>query len=244
MPRRQGRRWGCWLLLLLVLAAAVLAGWTEYQRLLREHPEQFPWTPLSLADPIGPFTARKLAALTGAPDRCFALLGDVPRQLLGSVANPQCRVSDGVRVDALSGPKYRPSGLVAACPVVAALKLWERDVVGPAARRHFGAAIATIDHAGSYSCRRIYGRSEGRFSEHATADAVDITGFRLADGRRISVLDDWNERGAAGAFLREVRDGACDLFATVLSPEYNDAHADHFHLDQAGRGASGWRRCS
>ena len=45
------------------------------------------------------------------------------------------------------------------------------------------------------------------------------------------------------AFLREVRDGACDLFATVLSPDYNAAHADHFHLDQAARGAIGWRGC-
>ena len=43
--------------------------------------------------------------------------------------------------------------------------------------------------------------------------------------------------------LREVRDGACDLFATTLSPDYNAAHRDHLHLDQAARGARGWRAC-
>ena len=74
------------------------------------------------------------------------------------------------------------------------------------------------------------------------ANAVDIAGFRLADGdadqRRLAT---GATTGAKGRFLREVRDGACDLFATVLSPDYNAAHRDHFHLDQAarGRGAGG-----
>jgi hypothetical protein len=103
--------------------------------------------------------------------------------------------------------------------------------------------VAAVDHAGSYSCRRIYGRSEGRFSEHATADALDITGFRLADGTRISVLRDWESGGPKTAFLHDVRDGSCRLFATVLSPDYNAAHADHLHLDQAERGKVGWSLC-
>jgi hypothetical protein len=100
----------------------------------------------------------------------------------------------------------------------------------------------TIDHFGSYSCRRIYGRDAGTWSEHATADAVDVAGFRLADGRRITVVGDWRREGAKAAFLHEVRDGACQLFATTLSPDYNAAHRDHLHLDQADRTA-GWRAC-
>ncbi|WP_375292508.1 extensin family protein, partial [Sphingomonas melonis] len=83
----------------------------------------------------------------------------------------------------------------------------------------------------------------GTWSEHATADAVDIAGFRLADGRRITVVGDWTGSGDKAAFLREVRDGACRLFATTLSPDYNAAHRDHLHLDQADRGAMGWRAC-
>ena len=64
-----------------------------------------------------------------------------------------------------------------------------------------------------------------------------------SDGARISVAADWRDGGAKGRFLREVRDGACRLFATVLSPDYNRAHRDHLHLDQAERGAWGWRAC-
>jgi len=58
------------------------------------------------------------------------------------------------------------------------------------------------------------------------------------------VLGDWNDADDDAAFLREVRSGACELFSTVLSPDYNAAHADHLHFDQAARGAMGWRGCS
>ncbi|HXG99118.1 MAG TPA: extensin family protein [Sphingomicrobium sp.] len=223
-------------------------GWREYQRLLREEPERFPWTPLSLADPIGPFTGRKLAALGEERERCEDLLAAIgnagrptpPRRL----SEPACGFDDGMelRPENRDSLRYVPVRLITACPVAAALALWEREVVQPAALRHYGQRVAGVDHFGSFSCRRLYGRSDGAWSEHATADAVDIAGFRLADGRRIIVLRDWNSSDAA--FLQAVRDGACKLFATVLSPDYNAAHADHLHFDQAARGATGWRGCS
>ncbi|HEY0627726.1 MAG TPA: extensin family protein [Sphingomicrobium sp.] len=248
MPRRPRPRWGCWLVLALLAIAAVI-GWREFQRLVREHPERFPWTELSLADPVGPFTGVKLARLTDEPGRCRALLQSAGLAELPfeqpTPANNRCRFDDGVRIRP-ENPRsiaYSPGGLVTSCPVAAALALWERDVVQPAALRHFSARVTRIDHAGSFSCRRLYGRAEGQFSEHATADAIDILGFRLADGRRISVLRDWQGDPAERAFLRDVRDGACDLYATVLSPDYNAAHADHFHFDQAERGTMGWRPC-
>lgn len=248
MPRPGQRRFGCWLILILLAIAAVL-GWREFQRQMREHPERFPWTSLSLADPIGPFTGIKLARLTAEPQRCRALLGSAglaerPFEQQQS-ANSLCRFDDAVliRPENARSMSFEPRGLVTSCPVAAALFLWERDVVQPAALRHLGSQVERVDHAGSFSCRRLYGRSEGQYSEHATADAIDIVGFRLADGRRISVLRDWQGDAPATRFLREVRDGACDLFSTVLSPDYNLAHADHFHFDQAERGAMGWRPC-
>ena len=144
----------------------------------------------------------------------------------------------------VGGPvRYAPSDLVTACPVAAALHLFDTRVVQFAALRHFNSRVVSIEHFGSYSCRRLYGRSEGEFSEHATADAVDIAGFVLADGTRIRVLSDWPGEGPKAAFLRDVRDGACDLFATVLSPDYNSAHRDHLHFDQAKRGEMGFRVC-
>ena len=216
---------------------------------MRKHPEQFPWTELSLADPIGPFTAVKLARLADEPVQCRALLRSARLAELPfeqpEQSNDRCRFNDGVRIRPENSQSigYAPGGLVTSCPVAAALALWERDVVQPAARRHFGERVSRIDHAGSFNCRRLYGRAEGPYSEHATADAVDILGFGLADGRRVSVLRDWRGDPTERAFLREVRDGACDLYATVLSPDYNAAHADHFHFDQAQRGAMGWGPC-
>ena len=97
---------------------------------------------------------------------------------------------------------------------------------------------------GAIRAAGLYGRAEGPFSEHATADAFDVLGFTLADGRRIGVLRDWKDAGPEAAFLREVRDGACPVFATVLSPDYNAAHADHLHLDMAERGRMGWGVCN
>jgi hypothetical protein len=212
----------------------------------RRHPEDVPWTELDLARPVGAFTGRKLAGLDGA--RCQMLLARAGvrfTRLPDRGAGAPCGYRHAVRF-APGGSlaiRYRPADLGAQCPVAAALALWEWHVVQPAAQRHFGRGVASIDHYGSYACRRLYGREAGGWSEHARANAVDIAGFTLAGGRRIGVLQGWRRGGAEGAFLREVRDGACRLFSTVLSPDYNAAHSNHLHLDEAPRGAWGWRAC-
>jgi len=228
----------------IVFLGLIGGGYWLVRDYARRYPQHVPWTELDLSDPVGRFTGRKLATLYRKPGQCRALLrsaasGDVP--VPPRLVSADCGYDDGMRI---AGPtRYVPGGLVTSCPVAAALHLFERDVVQRAALKVFGSPVVAIDHAGSYSCRRLYGRSEGPFSEHATANAVDITGFRLADGTRISVLRDWPSGGPKAAFLRDVRDGACRLFATVLSPDYNVAHADHLHLDQAQRGEFGWRLC-
>jgi hypothetical protein len=232
------------LLVLAVLAFAGLLLWGYAKR----HPEDLPWTALDLSQPVGAFTGRKLARLEGDPEQCRTLLrraGIRFASLPPRRAGAQCGYRDAVRLQAggALGIGWRPADLGTSCPVAAALALWEWHVVQPAALSRFGSRVAAIDHYGSYSCRRLYGRDRGAWSEHATANAIDIAGFRLEDGTRISVVGDWSGGGAKAAFLREVRDGACDLFATVLSPDYNEAHRDHFHLDQAARGAMGWRGC-
>lgn len=214
----------------------------------RNHPEDVPWTELDLARPVGAFTGRKLAELSGEGPKCRALLrrAGISFEPLGPRrAGERCGYEDAVRFrpGGALAVAYRPADLGTSCPVAAALALWEWHVVQPAALKHFGVEVAAVDHFGSYSCRRIYGRSDGQWSEHAGANAVDVAGFQLADGRRIGVLADWSDDGAKGRFLREVRDGACRLFATTLSPDYNAAHRDHLHLDQAKRGAMGWRGC-
>jgi len=228
-------------LLVAAFAGILLYGYA------RNHPQDMPWTPLDLSQPVGAFTGRKLVGLSEDPDQCRALLSQAGVEFitLPPRGGAQCGYSDAVRF--ASGGSlnaaYRPADLGTSCPVAAALALWDWYVVQPAALKHFGQAVAAIDHFGSYSCRRIYGRPEGAWSEHSKANAVDIAAFRLQDGSRVSVLDDWQDEGAKRAFLRDVRDGACDLFATVLSPDYNQAHRDHLHFDQADRGQMGWRGC-
>jgi hypothetical protein len=229
-------------LLILVLGLTAFFYGRSY---IEAHPQDVPWTQLSLTDPVGRFTGRKLAALSDDASLCRGLLqragsnaAAVPPRRQGE----QCGYDNGFRLKG-QDLSFAPAGPVTACPVAAAMVLFERQVLQPAARRHFGKEVSAINHAGSYSCRRLYGRSQGAYSEHATANALDITGFTLAGGEKISVLRDWQDRGGKGAFLREIRDGACGLFATVLSPDYNEAHADHLHLDQALRGRSGWRMC-
>ncbi len=220
-----------WWLLFLILAGAAYLYAREY---VRRHPQDFPWTDLSLRDPVGRFTLRKLVSLSDDPAQCRALLADAG---IADAPTPpkrgddQCGYADGMRLaEGGRSVSFAPAGLVTACPVAAALALFEREALQPAAARHFASTVTAVEHAGSYSCRRLYGRAEGGFSEHATADAVDITGFRLADGTRISVLRDWPSDGPKGAFLRDVRDAACPLFATVLSPDYNSCACRSFAL--------------
>ena len=247
MPERRGPGWGC-LVVLVLLALGAWFGWREFQAYVRAHPERFPWTPLSLSDPVGPFTGRKLAALTADPAQCRALMAesgdrDRPALPVTSHSSPGCGYVDGMTIVAEEdAADFAPASLVTSCPVAAALRLWLPSVQ-QAALRHLGSRVTRIDHFGSYSCRRLYGGADGLWSEHATADALDIAGFRLADGRRITVAADWEGDGEEAAFLRAARDRACDLYATVLSPDYNEAHRDHLHLDQAERGARGGTLC-
>jgi len=116
------------------------------------------------------------------------------------------------------------------CPLASTLSGWARFGVDRAAQQILGSKLMRIETMGSYSCRNVAGTS--RLSGHATANAVDVSGFVLADGRRITVARDWNAPSSQlRAFLATVRSSACKRFGTVLSPDYNAAHRDHFHLE-------------
>ena len=122
------------------------------------------------------------------------------------------------------------------CSLAATFTAWVRNGVMPAARLYLGAELAKVETFGSYSCRNINGALAGKLSEHASANAVDVSGFVLADGRRITIKGDWtNSDPGVRRFLAAIHTSACRRFKTVLSPNYNALHADHFHLDM-GRG--------
>lgn len=230
----------------IVLAAVALTLLLLFYAMVRDRPQDLPWTDLDLRQPVGLFTGRKLAGLTDDFAACRKTLDKAGVRYTAlaplSEQGGHCGYEDAVRFRA-GGPRrigLAPSDLGMSCPVAAALAVWEWDVVQPAAQRHFGQKVAEIEHFGSYNCRRMYNREGASWSEHATADAVDIAAFRLADGTRITLVGDWETKGSKARFLRDVRDGACGVYSTVLSPDYNAAHRDHFHLDQAKRM---WRAC-
>lgn len=120
------------------------------------------------------------------------------------------------------------------CGEARAFAGWVRNAAVPAAYQMLGSELARIEGMGSYACRNVVGtaRGGGRRSGHALANAVDVGGFVLKDGRRITVRGDWNGPDPrARDFLRTLRASACRRFGTVLSPDYNAAHADHLHLE-------------
>jgi hypothetical protein len=119
------------------------------------------------------------------------------------------------------------------CPLANTFASWARFGVDRAAQQILGSALVRIETMGSYNCRNVAGSA--RRSAHATANAIDISAFVLADGRRISISGDW-DRGSPSArrFLNAIHASACKRFGTVLSPAYNAAHQDHLHLELSG----------
>jgi hypothetical protein len=179
-------------------------------------PEPPPAPPPPVAAPAGPSCAAALDAAGArwepAPDR----------------SGPgRCRLADAVQLSSAGVALDQPATL--ACAMAERLLAFEREVVEPAARRHFGRALTRIRHFGAYSCRA---RPDGRtISQHAFGMAIDIAGFDLEGGIRVDVGTAWRDRGARGAFLREVAAGACRMFDVVLTPKSDAFHQNHLHLD-------------
>lgn len=225
---------------LAVLVVLLIAGAFYLRHLERNRPQDLPWTPIDLTAPVGAMTAMKLQVLRSDPRACQEALARASIRftpILDRRVSDECGYENALTLDR-TRIRFEPTPVTTTCPLAAALVAWERAVVAPAARRHFGTELTRIQHYGIYSCRRLYGASTGPYSEHATANAIDVAAFYLADGRQITVQRDWRDDGDKGAFLREVHDGACDVFGTTLGPDYNAAHRDHFHLDMRG-----WKSC-
>jgi hypothetical protein len=184
------------------------------------------------------------------------------------------------------------------CPMADVLGEWLRDTVQPEAKKLFGSTVVKIQNATSYACRNRYGGDATPLSEHALANALDVSEFVLANGERITILDDWpkvvevppppeanpkrahedkesvtaskpapdgktvkaaNKPAVTPAkaesvtppsptpvakepeidreaqFVTFLHEDACRRFGTVLGPDANAAHKNHFHLDMKKR---------
>jgi hypothetical protein len=234
----------------LLWGSLVAAGYAVYLGAV-SIPERFnPWAPLDVAAPPNLLTTAKLARARSDPQRCLAALAQTGMRyspLSNRVTGPGCGFENAVLLREAGVRLGAPVSL--SCPMALSFAMWERHALQPAAERHAGQRVTAISHLGSYACRNV-NRGEGaapnapagKRSRHATADALDIAGFTLADGKRISVLRQWQAHDSASVpnpetlFLQEAHRGACRYFKGVLGPDYNAAHSDHFHLETGGYG--------
>jgi hypothetical protein len=228
---RKVRRGISWLFLVTVMYA--LIGGAFWLGLVPQRWSPFP--PLALSQPANWFLDPRLAALRFDKSLCRAVL--TPPHIEASLIEDQpikdgCGWTNAVRVKTVGGARINIDKI--SCEMAAGLALWVAHDVQPAAMKHFGKKVASVRNFGTFSCRNIIGSPtwKGVRSQHATANAMDISGFVLEDGTEISLIKNWKAPEKHAAFLRDVHQGSCRLFRASLSPEYNDAHKDHFHFDR------------
>ncbi|MCH9808015.1 MAG: extensin family protein [Alphaproteobacteria bacterium] len=137
--------------------------------------------------------------------------------------------------------KFQPAAVLR-CPMVTKVDNWVRNGIAPSAIRYLGSPVVRVKVAASYSCRTRNGLAGAKLSEHGLANALDISAFYLADGRKITIRRGWRGTSGERAFLRAVHRSACDRFTTVLGPNADKYHQDHFHVDLARHGKSGTYR--
>lgn len=215
--------WRFWVALVMVGTLT----WVFHMVAPREHN---PWRPIHLDDPIGFATYRKFTHLKHNREACFRALdeaGVAYTPLADEVTGDNCGFRGALTLDRTLTPYSATVRLT--CPMAAALYVWEREAARPLAEAVFGVSLARIETFGSYSCRNIAGTR--RRSEHATANAIDISGLRLEDGRLVDVEEHWGTDSQEAEYLVRLHQTACQLFSVTLGPDYNAAHADHFHFD-------------
>jgi hypothetical protein len=208
-----------WLMAMLALAGCGAIPQGGRQAPVRRYDSNFSQAP----------EARACLAELGARHASFTPL---PDQYFGA----GCSTVQTVRLLALASDTSQ-LGLTnlgpVTCPLASTFAAWARYGVDRAARQMLGAPLVRIETMGSYACRTVAGTD--RLSAHATGNAIDVSAFVLADGRRISVLGQWYAgTPAEQAFLRAIHGSACRRFGTVLGPDYNEAHRNHFHVEVAG----------
>lgn len=230
------RKSAWWILLRMAVWIGLIfaVGW--FALLHPKTPVPAGWNPLvkfSPLDDIGPLTTWKMDRVMADAGSCMAALNLVAdfKPKPDRLVSTQCHIKQHVLFSAVDDLNLRP--INTRCDVALRLAMWNNHVVQPAAQKHFDQAVTGMRTQGSYNCRQIAGSR--RMSHHATASAIDIAAIHLADGRKLELSKFWDHPSSA-AFFRDIRDGACDWFSTVLGPDFNAAHADHFHMQSRGWG--------
>jgi hypothetical protein len=286
--------------------------------------------------PTVPWTDKEIADSQGACAKALAGVA-IDYQPLPPIKHGICGAPAPILVKSIgSDPKVAmdpPATMT--CALAAALSSWLDKTVQPEAKAVLSTQVVKLRNAQSYSCRNRYGGTSTPLSEHALANALDVSEFVFASGEHITVLESWprvvtippaplpnpsrvpvasaslkavSQVRPAGArtvqvamirlaeakinpfvapttvidartnpfvlptaapdlappapppeatppelaapqvpsgsaarseFVRLVHDDACRTFGTVLGPEANAAHKNHFHLDAKARRHTG-----
>lgn len=148
-----------------------------------------------------------------------------------------CGYEGAVRVTRIGGAKLEGTAVIT-WPMAVRLEEWMRTEVQPNAKKLFGQPITSLRVSSSYDCRMV--KSKRVLSQHAYANAIDISRLFLADGREIRILGTWNTKGAFSAFLHRIGKAACGIFPVALTPDFDYQHRHHFHLDSGRKNYCGY----
>lgn len=141
-----------------------------------------------------------------------------------------CGVKDAVRLRSVAGVALSVPAIID-CTTARALRRWVETGVKPIVGNE-GGGVASLRVVAHYACRTRNNQAGARLSEHASGRAIDIAGIGLRNGDEITVLTCWNTPDD-GQKLRRMWQAACGPFGTVLGPEADRFHLDHFHFDTA-----------
>jgi hypothetical protein len=181
----------------------------------------------------------KVAMLGGQPGAGLAINALARMEPMAPIAKGSCSVKRPYRLTALgpSGRTALPPAATLDLGMVHGLVRWEEGMQA-AAKATLGEPIAAIHVAASYDCRTMNHRRRARMSEHGKANAIDVSEFVTASGKRITVRADSKGGGAKASFLKAVRATTCDVFQVVLGPGSDGMHEDHIHMDLGH-----WKKC-
>ncbi|KIN70754.1 Extensin-like protein [Sulfitobacter noctilucae] len=157
-----------------------------------------------------------------------AIQGEVVGRVTGKIRG--CVIENAIRVRSVSGVALSQKSVMD-CRTADALKTWLDGSAKPALAKS-GGGLKSLRVAAHYACRTRNNQKGAKLSEHGKGRAIDISAFRLHDGTDVTVLKHWNTQRFASA-MRRMHKGACGPFGTVLGPNANRYHLDHFHFDTA-----------
>lgn len=145
-----------------------------------------------------------------------------------------CHVEDPVRMFSgyqgvdLAYDSGESGSITGACSLAHAVADTIEDVVDD--------GVVRIRHLGTYNCRLIAGSTS--LSRHGYGDAIDLSAFDFDDGTAWTLVDDWEHdtttfETEAGQWLWDTSQGWHEqkLWNVILTPNYNAAHDNHFHVD-------------